>query len=245
VTVSRPIPLTPSSDAHVALRGTVRDAVRALIVEGELRPGNRLVERTLADRLGVSRVPVREALRDLVAEGFAVTRATGGIAVRDYPPEEVEELFEVRGALESILLRRATGRLSPDDERQLRACLDTTGAALAAGDRAGAVAGNGRFHEVLADVAAGPLLRGLLDGVRDRMRWLLRQHVDPALVHAEHVDLLDALLAGDERTVERLAAHHLATSRAQAALRADVPGPDGPDPHGPDPDGVNPDGASR
>lgn len=203
----------------VPLRGTVRDAVRALIVDGELRPGTRLVERTLAERLGVSRVPVREALRDLVAEGYAVTRATGGIAVRDYPADEVAELFEVRAALESILLRRAAGGVSPEGARRLRGCLAATEEVLAAGDRAGAVAGNARFHEVLADVAAGPLLRGLLDGVRDRMRWLLRQHADPAAMHAEHVALLDAVLAGDGPTVERVAAHHLATSRAEAASR--------------------------
>lgn len=207
-----------------ALRSTVRDALRDLIVSGEIGPGARLVERTLADRMGVSRVPVREALRDLVAEGYAVTRATGGIAVRDYPAAEVAELFEIRAALESILLRRATGGLSPEGIRRLRACLDAAGAALADGDRAGAVAGNARFHEVLTDVAAGPLLRGLLAGVEDRMRWLLRQHGDPAAIHAEHVALLDALVAGDEPAVERLAAHHLATSRAQAARRPAGPG---------------------
>lgn len=224
------------------LRGTVRGAVRALIVSGELRPGTRLVERTLAERLGVSRVPVREALRDLVAEGYAATRATGGIAVRDYPTEEVAELFEIRGALESILLRRATGGVSPEGERRLRACLDATGSALAMGDRAGAVAGNARFHEVLADVAAGPLLRGLLDGVRERMRWLLRQHEDPAAMHAEHVALLDAVLAGDLPGVELLAAHHLATSRAAAAARHEhapvnrTAAPDARDPDAHDPD---------
>lgn len=211
-------------DGPVALRETVRDAVRALIVGGEVPPGARLVERTLADRLGVSRVPVREALRDLVAEGYAVTRATGGIAVRAYPAEEVTELFEIRAALETILLRRAVGGIDPAGARRLRACLDATGDALAQGDRAGAVAGNARFHEVLAAVAAGPLLQGLLEGVRDRMRWLLRQHEDPAAMHVEHVALLDAILAGDEPAVRRLASRHLATSRAAAARRLGGPG---------------------
>lgn len=220
---ARPDPFGGPEPAK-ALRTTVRDVLRDLIVTGEIGRGARLVERTLAERLGVSRVPVREALRDLVAEGYAVTRATGGISVRDYPAAEVAELFEIRGALESILLRRATGGLSPEGIRRLRACLDATGAALADGDRAGAVAGNARFHEVLADVAAGPLLRGLLDGIRDRMRWLLRQHGDPAAMHAEHVALLGALVAGDEPTVERLAAQHLATSRAEAAGRPAGPG---------------------
>lgn len=224
VSVQRIEPTAPAGDGPVALRARVRDAVRALIVAGELRPGTRLVERTLADRLGVSRVPVREALRDLVAEGYAVNRATGGIAVRDYPADDVDELFEIRAALESVLLRRATDGLPPVAVGRLRDCLNATGAAVAAGDRAGAVAGNARFHEVLADVAAGPLLHGLLEGVRDRMRWLLRQHEDPGAIHAEHVALLDAILAGDEPTVQRLAVQHLATSRAAAARRRGGPG---------------------
>lgn len=206
--------------------------MRSLIVDGELRPGARLVERALADRLGVSRVPVREALRDLVAEGYAVNRATGGIAVRDYPADDVAELFEIRSALESVLLRRATDGLSPAAAGQLRACLDATGRALASGDRAGAVVGNARFHDVLADVAAGPLLRGLLEGVRERMRWLLRQHDDPGAVHAEHVALLEAILAGDASTVQRLAAQHLATSRAELTRRHERPqDAEDPNPH--------------
>ena len=70
-------------------------------MSGAIVPGARLVERNLAAELGVSRVPVREALRDLVAEGYAVDRATRGIAVRDYPAAEIDELFEIREALEA------------------------------------------------------------------------------------------------------------------------------------------------
>lgn len=202
-----------------ALRTAVGEALRDLILAGEIRPGARLVERTLADRLGVSRVPVREALRDLEAQGYAVTRPTRGIQVREYSAAEVDELFEIRAALEAILLRRATGGVSPDAAERLRACLATTAADLAAGDRARAVAGNARFHEVLADVAAGPQLRSLLHGLADRMRWLLTQHGDPAVIHAEHVALLDAVLAGDPSTVEQLGAQHLSTSRAALERR--------------------------
>jgi DNA-binding GntR family transcriptional regulator len=208
--------------AATALRTAVGDALRGLIVRGELPPGARLVERKLADRLGVSRVPVREALRDLEAQGYAVTRPTRGIQVREYSAAEVDELFEIRAALEAILLRRATGGVSPDAAERLRACLADTAADLAAGDRAAAVAGNARFHQVLTEVAAGPQLRSLLDGLGERMRWLLTQHGDPAAIHLEHVALLDAVLAGDLPVVERLGAQHLSTSRAELERRRDV-----------------------
>ena len=196
-----------------ALRATVRDRIRLRIVDGTIAPGARLVERNLAVELGVSRVPVREALRDLVAEGYAVDRATRGIAVRTYPAAEIDELFEIRAALEGVLMGRALAGLPADGAAALHACLEETRSALDVGDLAAAVAGNARFHEVLADVAAGQMLHEMLLGIRDRMRWLLRQHGDPAQIHAEHGELLAAIVRGDRQRAEELFRQHLSTSR--------------------------------
>ena len=203
---------------HVtALRASARDRIRISIVDGTLAPGERLVERNLAAELGVSRVPVREALRDLVAEGYAIDRATRGIEVRGYPAAEVDELFEIRAALETLLLRRALDGLPAGGEAALRDCLATARAALDADDDAAAVIANARFHDVLADVAGGPMLREMLLGIRDRMRWLLRQHGNPAEIHAEHEQLLDAIVAahrpGGRERAEALFQQHLSTSR--------------------------------
>ncbi len=205
--------MTPLPTTEPALRKTVRDRIRLRIVDGTIAPGARLVERNLAVELGVSRVPVREALRDLVAEGYAIDRATRGIAVRAYPAAEIDELFEIRGALEGVLLRNALSGLSAAGQTALRVCLDTTQAALDAGDLAAAVTGNARFHEVLAEVSAGPMLREMLLGIRDRMRWLLRQHGNPAEIHAEHRELLDAITRGDRQHAEELFRQHVSTSR--------------------------------
>jgi DNA-binding GntR family transcriptional regulator len=203
---------------ELPLRASVRDRIRLQIIDGTLSPGGRLVERNLAAELGVSRVPVREALRDLVAEGYAIDRATRGIEVRGYPAADIDELFEIRAALETVLLRHALNGLPAGGEAALRDCLMQAEAALNAGNDAAAVAANAHFHEVLADVAAGPMLREMLLGIRDRMRWLLRQHGDPAEIHAEHEQLLDAIVsastpAGRERA-EALFRQHLSTSRA-------------------------------
>ncbi len=196
------------------LRGAVRDELRRRIIDGALPPGARLVERSLADELDVSRVPVREALRDLVAEGYAVTRPTRGIAVRSYPAAEIEELFEIRSALESVLVDRAVTGLPADGVARLRDSLVPARTALAAGDLAAAIEANARFHEALEDVAAGPLLRGLLTGIRDRMRWLLRQHSDPRAIAAQHEALVEAIVTGDRAEADRLLGDHLRSSRA-------------------------------
>jgi DNA-binding GntR family transcriptional regulator len=205
------------------LRATVRDRIRSRITDGALPPGARLVERNLAAELGVSRVPVREALRDLVSEGYAVDRATRGIAVRDYPDDEIDELFEIRAALEGVLLRRALTGLPSGGETRLRVCLDEARSAIQAGDRTAAVTANARFHQVLEEVAAGPMLHGMLLGIRDRMRWLLRQHSDPAVIHAEHQALLEAIIGRDSTEAERLFRQHLSTSRAAVAERTGHP----------------------
>ncbi len=217
------------STPELPLRATVRNRIRQQIVAGTLSPGARLVERNLAAELGVSRVPVREALRDLVAEGYAVDRATRGIAVRDYPAEEIEELFEIREALEGVLLHRALAGLPDGGAAELRHCLDGARSALDVGDPVAAVAANARFHEVLAAVAAGPMLRGMLLGIRDRMRWLLRQHGNPAQMHAEHEALLDAMISGDRPAAEQIFRQHLFTSRAAVTEFAAVDQPSGAD----------------
>ncbi|MET0864427.1 MAG: GntR family transcriptional regulator [Nakamurella sp.] len=208
---------------ELPLRAVVRDRIRRLIIDGSLAPGSRLVERSLDAELAVSRVPVREALRDLVAEGYAVDRPTSpdnqrrGIAVRDYPAEEIDELFDVRAALESVLLHRSFTVLSDEGRGRLRRCLDTAAAALERDDLVAAVDANAAFHQVWADAVAGPLTRGLLSGIRDRMQWLLRQHDDPAAIHLEHEALFTAIVDGDEPAADRIFRQHLSTSRAAVA----------------------------
>jgi len=216
--------VTPTDLDERPLRAVARDRIRERIVSGSLVPGDRLVERNLATELGVSRVPVREALRDLVAEGYAIDRATRGIAVRNYPADQVAELFEIREALESVLVRHAVAGLPADGELRLRNCLKTAADALAVGDSSAAVAANARFHEELVEVAAGPMLKAQLNGVRDRMRWLLRQHGDPAAIHEEHERMLAAILDGDLMGAKALFQQHLSTSRTALEQRADATG---------------------
>ncbi|WP_370616791.1 GntR family transcriptional regulator [Mumia sp. Pv 4-285] len=190
------------------LRDDVRSAVRERIVRGDYAPGTRLVERAIASDLGVSRVPVREALHALVREGFAVDRATRGIEVRQYDTAQIAELTQVSGALEGVLVRRLASDAPTADLEPLRLVLDEAADALGLGDLDAAVAANARFHEVLVEIDPGSIVGEILDGLTERRRWLLRQHTDPATVHHEHADLYAALVAGDaERAVAIVDAH--------------------------------------
>lgn len=194
------------------LREDVRAQLRERIVSGAYAPGSRLVERTIAADLGVSRVPVREALQALVREGFAVDRDTRGIAVRAYDPDEIAELAEVGAALERVLVGRVVDTAGADQVAMLRAVLDEAGAAIDRGDTAAAVAANGWFHDALAALGEGTIAHEVLSAVSQRRRWLLAQHTDPAPIHAEHVALVDAIEQGDRARAQQITEDHARTT---------------------------------
>ncbi|WP_262851164.1 GntR family transcriptional regulator [Mumia quercus] len=190
------------------LREEVRDELRSRITSGTYAPGTRLVERTIASELGVSRVPVREALQALVLEGFAEDRLTRGIAVRSYDAAQIADLAQVGGALEAVLVRRLATYARPSDLAPLRDVLDEAAFVIGAGDVPAAVAANARFHEVLQELGRGTIVGEVLTTIGERRRWLMRQHTDPAPIHAEHEALYAALVAADvEGAVALVEAH--------------------------------------
>ena len=196
----------------------VRDVLRQRIIERDLAPGARLVERQLAAELDVSRVPVREALRALRAEGFVEDRPPRGMVVRQLTSRDVDDLFDVREALEAVLCRRVAERLDEAGREALLAVLIQARDALKAGDHHAAVRANAAFHDVLLEVSNSSLLASMLAPLGGRMRWLLQQHDDPASIHEEHERMYEALAAGDVAAATRLAREHLLTSRS-AVLR--------------------------
>jgi DNA-binding GntR family transcriptional regulator len=206
----------PLAGRGASLRDTVVDELRRHIVDGELPAGSRLVERQLAADLGVSRVPVREALHALRAEGFVEERPPRGMVVRVLSERDVEDLFDVREALEAVLCRRVAERLDESGRARLQEVLAEGDRALRAGAASAAVRANADFHAVLLSVSHSPLLATLLEPLGGRMRWLLQQHTDPAAIHAEHLRIYEALVAGDADRATTLAREHLVTSRAAA-----------------------------
>lgn len=199
------------------LRTGLTDRLRDLIVGGELAPGARLVERTVADRYGVSRVPVREALATLLSEGFLEQRPTRGLVVRHPDDDELDQLLEVREGLETALCVRLATAGDAARLEGLDATLAAAEGALSRSDDAAAVAANADFHRALVDADPDGLAAGLLRPLSARLGWLLRQHADPRPLHDEHVLIRAALGARDVALVRRLVRRHVRTSRAALA----------------------------
>lgn len=198
--------------------------LRDRIISGELEPGTRLVERPLAAELGVSRIPVRDALNILRGEGYVSAFPNRGMVVTPLSEQDIEELFEVREALEVLAVRRATERVTLDEIFALEESIAASEKALKKGDAQAVGRCNQQFHDMLWKMAHNALLTSMLEPIEGRMHWLLRQNNDPARLHAEHAAILAAIRSGDPDHAADAALAHVRTSReihlALAAERA-------------------------
>jgi DNA-binding GntR family transcriptional regulator len=195
------------------LRDIVRERIRSGIADGRWAPGARLVERDLAEELAVSRVPVREALQMLEREGFVQLLPRRGAVVRELNRTVVQDLFDIRQALEVLAARLVAERIDDEGLARLHAVLEEGRRALEADDQAWSGTANTAFHETLLDLARNDSLRGLLEPLSGRLRWLFRQTRDYPRVQSEHEQLYAALAARDAELAAAVALAHVRASR--------------------------------
>ncbi|SDS62365.1 GntR family transcriptional regulator [Microlunatus soli] len=191
--------------------------VRDEIIDGLRAPGSKLVEREIAAELGVSRIPVRDALRELVAEGLVTPRPRTWAVVREFSAADVADLIEVRSAFEGLTFRLAATRATREGQQRLRAVLDREWQAARDGEARLARRAAADFHDVVAELSANDLLQELHRTLRSRLRWLLVQHDDLLAVAQEHQELYDAITARDTVAIDELVAEHLRSSARLAA----------------------------
>ncbi|MEU8896163.1 GntR family transcriptional regulator [Nocardia sp. NPDC048505] len=198
-----------------SLRDHAYRVLKRRIVEVELRPGARLVERDLAAELAVSRIPLREALRMLAAEGLVLLVPHKGALVASFSPADVRDLFDIREVLESLAARLAAERATPATLEPLRARLSAARAATAAGEVTRIAAANAAFHAEIIELAANPLLTTVLGPLAARTEWLFRLTAsrDPAEQCSEHEELYDLIAAGRAEAAAACAFTHVAAGR--------------------------------
>lgn len=197
---------------HSPLTQLVVQALRERILGGALQPGERLVEGRLSEQLGVSRMPVREALRLLAAQGLVVIEPRRGASVVSFTPEQVREMVEVRATLEGLNAKLAAKRHDPQQMALLQQVLaEGTRGADGGVDTARLVKLNADFHEALASVAANSVLQTLMRSLRDRTELLFARMSRPQAQKTwdEHAAILRAVLAGDAELASLLATRHV------------------------------------
>ncbi|PJF02024.1 GntR family transcriptional regulator [Streptomyces carminius] len=191
-------------------------AVRDDIVSGAFPPGARLTEELLARRYGVSRVPVREALRTLESEGFVTTRRHAGACVAEPTEQEAADLLDLRALLEPLGTARAAQRRTEAQLRVLRGLVRLGQQRAERGQLSDLRALGDWYHETLAQACGSPTLATLLTQLRRKIAWVYA--AEPPLrataVWREHGAVVDAVARGDAERARALAAAHVERSVA-------------------------------
>lgn len=192
-------------------------AIREGIFHGTYKPGSRLRERELSEELQMSRVPIREALRQLEVEGFVATFPNRGAVVSQLTLKDVAELFDLRLSLEVLAARQAAQAVAEGraDDTLLRVVAEAHRATLA--EDADAIRqANTQFHAQTIAMTGNTLLITTMAPLLGRIRWLfaLTADRDPTVEYAEHVTLRDAIYSANSELAGAFAFAHIEHGRA-------------------------------
>ncbi len=201
-----------------SLREQTVAQLRESILSGVLPAGTKLRERALSEELGVSRVPVREALMVLESELLVDIVPRSGAVVTKLSRHEVQELFDAREVLEPLAARLAARNRTESDLNALAGrCAAARTASSAADDRAGAMA-NAAFHSALVDASGSRLLVSIMAPLQLRLERLFRRTIEGRAVELveDHDHLVQALRRRDEDSASLLAQLHVTSTRASS-----------------------------
>ncbi len=195
------------------LREAVYEAIRRGILLGNLSPDERLMEMHLAKDLGVSRTPVREALRLLEADGLVEVIPNKGAVVARISLRDLLEVMEVRLALEHLAVRKACGSITLLQLNQMRSALNRFRVSLEKNDRAESARSDEEFHRIIDDAAQNRILSALLTQIREqvfryRIESLKAEDTHRELVR-QHEEILEALEKRDEERAQACMEEHI------------------------------------
>lgn len=196
-----------------SLREVVYDSLKKSILHGKLKAKQRLIEETLANQIGISRTPVREAFHKLERDDLVSRLPKGGFAVREFTKGDVEEIFGIRIALESYAAYLAATHITPEKLSALEEKVDESEKAFKRGEDEKAVQLYTEFHDLLYKSCKSKKLIEMINGFRD---YFYRYR--SALLHtpsgfknslSDHREMLDAMKKNNPRLVENLVRIHL------------------------------------
>lgn len=200
-------------DSYKPLRELVLEAIREAIINGTLKPRERLMEIQLAEELGVSRTPVREALRKLELEGFIVMVPRKGAYVADLSFKDIADVFEIRAALEALAAGLAAERITDEELEEMERLLVEKAEAIAANDMEKLVAVDTRFHDTLYRASRNERLYNIISNLREQIqRFRTTSLAYPGRMKQsleEHRGIVEALQARDVQLARNLAQEHI------------------------------------
>ena len=203
-------------DSYQPLREVVCESLRNAIREGVLKPGERIMEIQLAEELGVSRTPVREAIRKLELEGYVVMMPRRGTYVASMSIRDINEIFEIRTALESLSNGLAADHITDEELEHLQRLLVITGGYIKEGNIEKIVETDIEFHDLMYHAARNQRLVGIISNLRDQLtRFRTLSMSYPGRLEAtleEHKLIVEAIASGDKRAASKAAERHMENS---------------------------------
>nr|WP_106788933.1 GntR family transcriptional regulator [Massilistercora timonensis] len=208
-----------SMNEYLPLRDVVFNTLRQAILRGELKPGERLMEIQLANKLGVSRTPVREAIRKLELEGLVLMIPRKGAEVADISEKSLKDVLEVREALEELAARLACDKITKEGINRLKEAAQDFRSALKSNDITQMAEADVRFHDVICNATENQKLGQLLNNLREQMyryriEYLKDQQVYEKLL-SEHEEIIRHIEKGEKDEAARVVSRHI-VNQAQA-----------------------------
>tara|TARA_B110000003_G_scaffold21776_1_gene21048 strand:- start:207 stop:848 length:642 start_codon:yes stop_codon:yes gene_type:complete len=189
------------------------ETLKSEIYKGVLKPGDQLEETSLADRFGVSRTPIREAVRSLVDLGLLETRSRKGAFVRVATAKELIDLFEVAAELEALACRLSAERLTDDTSLEIQNSLQECEEAAKVGDISSYAVGNLRFHAAIRDASGNLWLKSELSEIEVRINpyrsMPYKMHNRLAKSIQEHREIQNAILDANADKAANLMRDHI------------------------------------
>ena len=198
-------------DNYKPLREIVFEAMREAIVSGRLAPGERLVEIKLADEMGVSRTPVREAIRKLELEGFVIMMQRKGAYVAGLSPKEIRDVFEIRSTLESLAAKLAAERITEPQLELLKRQLADLEEMIKTHEIEAVVKADITFHDILFSASGNARLVSMLSNLREQ----IHRYRSMSLSYPGRM----SIALGEHRAIVKAIVEHKPDDAANAALR--------------------------
>lgn len=203
-------------DSYQPLREVVCETLRQAIRTGVLKPGERLMEIQLADELGVSRTPVREAIRKLELEGYVIMMPRRGTYVANLSIRDVNEVFEIRTSLDSLASGLAAERITDEELERLERLLVSISDGIEESDMDKIVAADTQFHDLLYQASRNARLVGIIYNLREQLtRFRTTSMAYPGRLKEtleEHSRIVEAIAEGNVELAQKAAEDHMEKS---------------------------------